>query len=160
MKSTLRKLLWPLFSFSTFSVLIMGTARPAHAWFEVCNQSTQQADVAFAYLDISDSRPIDIFGTRPPAAQRGWISEGWWTLKSGQCARVYPHELRVRNSYYYVYAKGKNGGIWSGKKSFCVTGSAFTLGAANQRCGGNGYWKNFNEVFTGNSRNYTYRLTE
>lgn len=155
-----RHLLSALFSFSAFSIAIMGESQPAYAWFKICNQSTQTVYTAFAYEDVNAREP-DIFGVAPPQRTKGWNSEGWWTLESGQCAEVYPHDLRDRNSYYYVYAKGNSGGVWEGDNKFCVVpGSAFTVGSANHRCGGRGDWRNFREVNVGNSRNYTYRLTE
>ncbi|MBE9092897.1 DUF1036 domain-containing protein [Tychonema sp. LEGE 07203] len=148
-----------LISSSTFLALTFSFPSAAHAWFTVCNKSTQKVSVAFAYLDINARKP-DIFGNAPPQRSRGWTSEGWWSLSSGECAQVYPHELRVRNSVYYVYAKGEDGGLWGGDHNFCTIREAFTIGLADQRCGGRGEFKGFVEVNTGNARNFTYNLTE
>lgn len=159
MKFTKRCFLPTLFCFSTFSIVTVGNPESAHAWFKICNQSTQTVSAAFAYEDLSGINR-DIFGSAPPQMSRGWTSEGWWNLKSGQCVQVYPHDLRDRNSFYYVYAKGDSGVVWEGKNPFCVTSSSFTLGFANGRCGGRGRFENFKEVDTGNSRNFTYRFTD
>lgn len=126
---------------SVLAVMTLGEAKPANAWFRVCNQSTERVDVAFAYPDGSK-----------------WVSEGWWVLASGDCAVVYGGDLQ--NRYYYVHAKGNAGGIWGKNNNFCVTSKKFTIGAADTRCGGLGRWAQFNQVDTGRSRNFTYNLTE
>lgn len=132
-------------------------SEPAHAWFQVCNRSTESVSVAFAYLEI-DARHPDIFGNSRPQARGGWSSQGWWNLNPGACAQTYPHELRVRNTVYYVYAKGNRGSEWAGSHSFCTISGGFILGSANTVCGNGGEWKSFQEVRTGNARNYTYNL--
>lgn len=142
------------------AVLLTSTiafSEPAHAWFEVCNRSTESVSVAFAYLEIDARRP-DIFGNSRPQAQGGWSSQGWWNLDPGACAQTYPHELRVRNKVYYVYAKGKRGSVWQGSNRFCTISRNFILGNANNVCGNGGAWKSFQEVNTGNARNFTYNL--
>lgn len=132
-------------------------SEPAHAWFQVCNRSTESMSVAFAYLE-TDALHRDIFGNARPRAQGAWSSQGWWNLNPGACAQTYPHELRVRNKIYYVYAKGKGGTEWRGSHSFCTISRNFILGNANQVCGKDGQWKKFQEVNTGNARNFTYNL--
>ena len=138
---------------------IVSSSDPAHAWFQVCNRSTESAVVAFAYLEINGRNP-DIFGVAPPELSRGWNSEGWWSLKPGKCVQTYPHELRARNSIYYVYAQGNRGGEWSGSNTFCTIPGEFTLGNANKVCGNGGEWKKFKEVSTGDARNFTYKLQD
>lgn len=135
--------------------------KPALAWFKVCNQSTRQnVSVAFAYLDTDASVP-DIFGNREPALRRGWNSQGWWNLQSGECTTVFWHQLNHRNSFWYVYAESSDGGVWSGNNYFCVVpGDEFHLGNANARCGGRGKRYGFSEVNTGNAKDYTFNLTE
>ncbi len=134
-------------------------SEPAHAWFQVCNRSTESVYVAFAYLEI-DPRHPDIFGNSPPQVQGGWwTSEGWWNLNPGVCAQTYPQELGVRNNFYYIYAKGKRGNELKGSYNFCTISQRFVLGSANRVCGNGGEWKKFREVRTGNARNYTYNLT-
>lgn len=126
----------------------------AAAWLRVCNRSSETAYVAVAYLDTNDNRDAEF--------DNGWVSEGWWAIVPDACAQVYPHELWRRNRYYYVYAKGKNGGEWSGRNSFCVTnGAAFTNRGANADCDGrNQEWKRFDQIDIGGGKiqNYTYSL--
>lgn len=146
-------------SSSTLFVSTLAFPSPANAWFDVCNKSGEEVTVAFAYLDINGSTP-DIFGNREPMRPNGWNSEGWWTLNSGKCARVYPHQLNERNSYFYVHAHSSDGGTWGGNHNFCTISNEFTLGYADKVCGLNGTWKSFSEVDTGNAKNYTYSLTD
>jgi uncharacterized membrane protein len=115
----------------------------ANAWFDVCNQSGENISVAFAFHEDN------------------WKSQGWWNLDSGSCARLYPEELRAKNTYYYVYAKGNQGGEWTGDRAFCTVTQKFLLANANQVCRGNNrVWKNFIEVFTGEYSNYTMTLSD
>ncbi len=133
----------------------------ANAWFNVCNRSNDTAYVAFKSLVTSDNR-----ATGPYAGQSNlWMTEGWWTIKPGQCTQVYPHELWRRNRYYYVYAESTNGRYqWGGSHSSCVADRRFTFYGAN--CGtpqGNasdGYMVRFDEVDIGGGKtqNYTYNL--
>jgi uncharacterized membrane protein len=145
MKTPFRKLLVPfLGTFGVLAAILLDT-KPANAWFEVCNKSTRTAQVAYAHV------------------YAGWNSEGWWYLKSGDCARVYGGDLANANRYFYVYAKSLDGkAVWSGNNNFCVvlSGTKFGLKGADKRCGGNGTFVGFQQVDTGNSRNYTYSLTE
>lgn len=127
--------------------------KPAHAWFEVCNRSGESVSLAFAYLDRSDNRHSYY--------NNGWVSEGWWNLNSGDCTQVYPHELWRRNRFYYVYAQGNKGRVWKGNKSFCTVQQRFKLGNAATNCSGPGRtWKNFVEINTGRSSDYTFNLTD
>jgi uncharacterized membrane protein len=155
-----------LFAFSTSFVIFC--AKPAQAWFRVCNKSSQSVAVAFAYLDVPDSRDYcNAFGQCEPLPRnkRIWNSQGWWQLNSGQCVGVYPHELRKRNSYYYVYARALNSSSsWGGDHSFCAVDdifSKFGLAYADTRCNGqNTTRRGFQQVYTGNTKNYTYNLVE
>jgi uncharacterized membrane protein len=146
----------------------------ALAWYEICNKTSQRVQTAFAYMDRWDNR------TRPRAGVSElspWISEGWWTLDPGQCARVYPHELWRRNQYYYVYAENtRRSFVWSGNNPFCVDrGAAFTIrnadlpintssnGLANGCYGGERLERvNFFQVDIGGGRtqNFTTDLTD
>lgn len=144
---------------STFLISTYALSSPAYAWFNVCNKSADKAFVAFAYLEIGARRP-DIFGNPgPPQFPKGWTSEGWWNLDSGECTQVYPHSLRERNSIYYVYAETSDGYSWSGSQPFCTINSRFTLGRADRVCGGAGTRKSFIKVDVGGVKNYTFNLT-
>lgn len=98
----------------------------ALAWYEICNKTSRRVNAAFAYIDAWDNRAR----VRAAVSELSpWVSEGWWTLNPGQCARVYPHELWRRNRYYYIYAENTDRSfVWSGNYTFCVArGQAFTV---------------------------------
>ncbi len=148
-----------------FGISLFTHSNSAFAWFTICNKSGSEANVAFAYLDIPDSREYcdALTGCEPlHPNQTVWNSQGWWNLSSGECAQVYPHELRKRNSIYYVYGEGTDGsGEWSGEQAFCTLSTEFTLALADKKCNGEGReLKQFTKVNTGNSRNFTYDLTD
>jgi len=155
-----------LISTSTlFVISLFSSPDSALAWFQICNKSGSEVSVAFAYLDIPDSREYcdALIGCEPlHPNQKVWNSEGWWNLSSGECAQVYPHELRKRNSIYYVYGEATDGSVeYSGEQAFCTLRTEFTLALANQKCNGDGReWKRFIKVGTGNSRNFTFTLRD
>jgi uncharacterized membrane protein len=148
-----------------FAISLFSSSKSALAWFEVCNKSGTPAQVAFAYADVPDSREYcdPINGCEPlPPNKSVWNSHGWWNLSSGQCAQVYPHELTKRNSVYYVHAEAQNGSVsWPGTQPFCTLTTEFTLALADRKCNGEGRTlKNFKEINTRDSRNYTYTLSD
>jgi uncharacterized membrane protein len=148
-----------------FGASLFSSSDSALAWFQICNKSGSKANVAFAYLDIPDSREYcdALTGCEPlHPNQTVWNSEGWWNLSSGECAQVYPHELTKRNSIYYVYGETTdNTRKWSGEQPFCTLRTKFTLALADKKCNGQGReWKRFIKIDTGNSRNLTYSLTD
>ncbi|MFM6396315.1 MAG: DUF1036 domain-containing protein [Planktothrix sp.] len=126
---------------ATFAVGMFSFSSPAHAWFDVCNKSTETVRVAFAYPENG-----------------GWTSHGWWRLTSGQCTTAYHPELK--NRFYYVYSAGESGGNWGGNYNFCTIETEFRIANADKKCGTNGTWRGFAKVDTGKSRNFTYNLTE
>jgi uncharacterized membrane protein len=127
---------------SVLSVIIVGGAKPANAWFKVCNQSTQSIDVAFAYPQGN-----------------GWTTKGWWVLGSGDCKVVYSPPLEYVE--YYVLGEGHAGGFWGGDRSFCVINRKFNIGVADSRCINPGRWAKFTKVDTGDrSKNFTFYLRQ
>jgi uncharacterized membrane protein len=133
----------------------------ALAWFNICNRSSSDVRAAFAYNDMPDTRTYCGFTGCQPIPGKMWISSGWYYLRSGECKQVYPHELRKRNTYYYVYAEASDGsGEWTGNHPFCVLPDRenFSLGRANQVC--NGERRNFIERYTGNSKNATFTFVD
>ncbi|MEG3904967.1 DUF1036 domain-containing protein [Microcoleus sp. B4-C5] len=126
---------------ATLAVGMFSFSPPAQAWFKVCNKSGSTATVAFAYPEGG-----------------GWTSHGWYRLKSGECATTYHPSLK--NRFYYVYGVSESGGQWGGNHRFCTVESEFTMASSDRRCGSNGEWKGFEQVDTGNAKNFTYTLTE
>ncbi len=127
MKITIRYFATIFLGFSAFSTVTMGSVKPAHAWFNVCNKSSEKAYVAFAYTETRDNRQT-VNRRYPVQGISQWKTEGWWNLNPVQCSQVYPHELWRRNRYYYVYAENDSRSkVWGGSHYFCVgLGKAFT----------------------------------
>ncbi|MDX9689511.1 MAG: DUF1036 domain-containing protein [Alphaproteobacteria bacterium] len=124
-------------------VLASGTAQAA---FLFCNQTQAVIEAAFAYREDDD----------------GWISEGWWQLQPGQCARVYNKHLSQRFYFYYARALGVSADdgsqpkSWSGRNYFCIGRKAFKVDG-DTACEQRGYQKQgFQEVDVGiGNKDYT-----
>ncbi len=163
----MNKVLMSILTAASVGVVVnLFSGQSALAWFQVCNNSSSNVKVAFGYLETPDTRNYcDVFGSCYPIRGKTWMTQGWTYLSNGQCQQVYPHELRKRNSYYYVYAESTDGMYsWTGNSTFCVapTKERFTLASADQRCNEEkgAEWQNFKEVYTSNSRNFTFRVTD
>ncbi len=136
---------------SCFSVLALGVAlvvpASAEAAFLFCNQTKTTIEAAF--------------GSREDGK---WLSEGWWQLEPGQCARVTNKPLTQR--FYFYYARelalptpdGREPKIWDGKYAFCTDNKAFRI-EGDGNCEPRGYRKQgFREVDVG-PKQKTYTLT-
>jgi uncharacterized membrane protein len=84
------------FSFVPAFGLALMTAGPASADLRMCNNTGNRVSVALAYTD-----------------GQGWVSEGWWNLKSLDCATLLRGTLAAQ--YYYVYAMDERDGEWKNK---------------------------------------------
>lgn len=124
--------------------LALTLPRPAQAAFLFCNQTQSLIEAAFGYRETVE-----------------WISEGWWQIQPGQCARVFNRALTQRFYFYYARilnapADGRKPMIWGGKSLFCVDNKAFKVeGYAN--CAKKGYTEQgFAQVDVGpGQRDYT-----
>ena len=65
-------------------------------------------------------------GLRDSTDGQGWVSEGWWNLKSNACEVLLRGPLAAQ--FYYVYAMDERGGEWKGKAFMCTRDRA-KLGA-------------------------------
>lgn len=118
---------------------------PVNAAFLFCNKTEHTIEAAFGYRESSV-----------------WISEGWWQIQPGQCARVFSRPLTQRFYFYFarmlspVSENGKPPLTWSGKYRFCVDKKAFKI-EGDSNCEVRGYEeKGFQEVDVGtNRKNYT-----
>lgn len=118
---------------------------PVLAAFLFCNQTKSVIEAAFGHRDGGI-----------------WVSEGWWQLQPGQCARVYSKPLTQRFYFYYARAltlpakNGKGTMIWSGKYSFCIDTKAFRA-EGDGNCEARGYRiQGFQDVDVGvRQKNYT-----
>jgi uncharacterized membrane protein len=118
---------------------------PAKAAFLYCNHTQMPIEAAFGYRE-------DVV----------WLSEGWWVIQPGQCARVFNRPLTQRFYFYYAHVLAPSSpGVrppmtWAGKYRFCIDDKAFRI-EGDGACESRGYKeKGFQEVDIGpNRRNYT-----
>lgn len=80
------------------------SSAPAKADQKVCNKTIDEINVAVGYKKDG-----------------GWIANGWWPLKAGECATVYVGDARAK--VFYVRATTKDQGDWGDgeKVTFCIT---------------------------------------
>jgi uncharacterized membrane protein len=122
--------------------VIIGLADPAHADLNICNKTTKILSTAIAYHN---------------SGKNTWTSEGWWSVKPGECA--VPVEGDLGNRYYYIHAHTDDGTIiWDGEHEFYVTTEAFTIVDAESGDEGDRI-EGFFEVDTGDSKDFTQNLT-
>lgn len=118
----------------------------AEASLLLCNRTKAPLEAALGYRDDS-----------------GWISEGWWKIEPGLCARAYGKPLSQRFYFYFARAlnrqstEGKDSPVWTGKYAFCIDDKAFhVMGDGN--CEKRKYkTQGFHEIDlgTGKVRDYT-----
>ena len=112
------------------SLAALVAATPAAADLRMCNNTANRVSVALAYSD-----------------GQNWVSEGWWNLKSLDCATLLRGALAAQ--YYYVYAMDERGGEWKGKAFMCTSDREFKI-EGRQDCFRRGYDRTgFFEVDTG-----------
>ena len=117
------------------------SARPALAGFSVCNKTGQAVRAAIGRFD----------GT-------SWTSEGWWTVKAGECTALLTGPLQGR--YYYLYATDGAAGIWDGKTRFCVAPDKRFKSQGRGDCTRRGFdRRGFFEVDTGKKPDWTQTLS-
>ncbi|WP_421656012.1 DUF1036 domain-containing protein [Leptothermofonsia sp. ETS-13] len=108
-------------------------ATSAKTKLEICNRSDEgTVQVAIAY----------------PNGKNGWNSQGWLSLKEGECSTML--EGNLTNRYYYYYAWADSAYSWKGEHRFCVSNRKFAFVNADRQCkGANSRWENFRELDTG-----------
>ncbi len=109
------------------AVYVVFTPFPANAAFVFCNQTKSLLEAAFGHRD-----------------QSIWISEGWWQIQPGQCARVFGKPLKQRFYFYFARtlaspaAGGRKPKAWAGKYPLCSDGKAFRI-VGDENCEDRGY---------------------
>ena len=128
-------------AYAAFGLAVM-VAAPAAADLRMCNNTMNRVSVALAYTD-----------------GQGWVSEGWWNLKSLDCVTLLRGALAAE--YYYVYAMDERGGEWKGKAFMCTSDREFKIDG-RQDCFTRGYDRTgFFEVDTGkDAKSWTVQLTD
>ena len=117
-------------------------AGQALADLKLCNSTTSRVGVAIGYQDTT-----------------GWTTEGWWNIASQTCETLYKGTLP--SQFVYVHAIDYDrGGEWGGKNDMCTTDKSFAIRGV-QDCQKRGYKRSgFFEVDTGQSQEWTIRLTD
>lgn len=118
------------------------TADAALADLRICNMTGSRIGVALGYRD-----------------SRGWVTEGWWNLRTRSCETLVSGPLAAR--YYYVHAVDYDrGGEWAGESLMCTREKEFSIRGI-ENCLARGYDRTgFFEVDTGQQRSWTIQLTE
>jgi uncharacterized membrane protein len=134
-----------------FSALFLALATAGVFW-------ASGAQAAFLFCNKTEALIEAAFGYREEGI---WVSEGWWQMQPGQCARVYNKSLGQRFYFYYAHelapigANGKRPLAWGGKYAFCADGKAFRIDGDGD-CEAKGYrTQGFQEVDVGGQRDYT-----
>lgn len=122
---------------------------PAKAALLFCNRAQAPIEAAFGYRD-----------------QNLWLSEGWWQIQPGQCARITGKPLDQRYYFYYgrtltTQQSSKQLPVWSGKYAFCTDNKAFRI-EGDGNCEARGYKeRGFQEIDIGpNRRDYTLTFND
>lgn len=97
-----------------------GFSGTAYAALSFCNKTSGPVEAAVGYRSESRDRT------------EKWVSEGWWRIEPGQCARVYAGPLSQRFYFYHAQAlteetKDSSPTVWSGKYVFCTDNKAFRV---------------------------------
>lgn len=117
------------------------TPQDARADLKLCNYTPKShVGVAFGYKDL-----------------KGWVSEGWFNIKTKECKTLLTGSLIAR--YYYVYAVDYTlGGSWGGDKFMCTADKSFTIRGRTD-CVSRGFKKTgFGEVDTKEETDWTVNL--
>jgi uncharacterized membrane protein len=128
---------------------LLGTVSSANAALSFCNRTAGPLEAALGYRDDSDT------------TAQNWVSEGWWRIEPGQCARVFGQPLAARFYFYYAHAltqvtKDVAPTTWSGKYIFCTDDKAFRIEGDGDCPSRNYTATGFQELDLGaNTRDYT-----
>lgn len=114
----------------------------AKADLKLCNSTSSRIGVAVGYRDESD-----------------WATEGWWNIASQTCETLLKGAVPSR--FIYIHALDYDrGGEWAGKNFMCTDDKSFAIHGV-QDCLQRGYKRTgFFEVDTGESQEWTVRLTD
>jgi uncharacterized membrane protein len=137
--------LFPVFCFALLSL----ASRPVEAAMNFCNRTQHSLQAAFGYHDLS-----------------GWISEGWWRIEPGQCARIMDKPLTQRFYFYYGISlaatdKDKTPAIWNGKYQLCIDIKAFHIEGDGDCEARHYHTQGFQEIDIGSTaRDYTFEFKD
>jgi len=146
----------PVLTIGIFACLVLLMHKPADAYLQVCDKSSQGAYVAFAVEH--DYEMWDETETH-----------GWYHVKPGECATLWNGDLQYTEKdedsrSYYLYADGESSGKWSGGGGpFCSNSRyKFDLTDEYEACkddsDSNFTKRGFRKLDIGTYTNYIYSL--
>ena len=144
----------PFFRFSLCLAIFVAATSPSYAAMSFCNRTNNAVEAALGYR------------TNAEEAADNFVSEGWWRIEPGQCARVYGQPLTQRFYFYYAHALTQSTPdtpptIWAGKYVFCTDDKAFKIDGDNDCTTRNYQATGFQELDLGtNVRDYTLDFKE
>jgi uncharacterized membrane protein len=126
---------------SAMAAMLIGI-QPVLADLKVCNASGGRIGLSLGYQD-----------------RKGWVTEGWWNISSQTCEVLLKGGVPSR--FIYVYAVDYDrGGEWAGTNYMCTREKSFAIRGVEE-CQTRGFKRTgFFEVDTGDSREWTIRLTD
>ena len=131
-------------------MFLLGFSSKAEAALVFCNRTQNPLEAALGHRETEAQQETDI-----------WLSEGWWRIDPGQCARVYGEPLMQRFYYYYATSLVRSGKdkapfTWVGKYQFCTDTKAFKIEGDNDCEAKNYQIRGFQQIDIGaNTRDYT-----
>ncbi|MDD4616462.1 MAG: DUF1036 domain-containing protein [Alphaproteobacteria bacterium] len=107
-----------VFGISLFALIVVSFG--AQAAMSFCNTTKTAIEAALAYRALDEEN------------KETWVSEGWWRIEPGQCARVFTAPLDQRFYFYFARALSASSPDaspyeWSGKYPFCTAKKAFRI---------------------------------
>jgi uncharacterized membrane protein len=123
-------------------LLLTLTTAGASADLKLCNSTASRIGVAIGYQDAT-----------------GWATEGWWNIASQTCETLLKGPVPSR--FIYVHALDYDrGGEWVGTNFMCTDDKSFAIRGVKD-CQQRGLKRSgFFEVDTGESQEWTIRLTD
>jgi len=122
--------------------LLVVASSAASADLKLCNSTSSRIGVAVGYQDAT-----------------GWATEGWWNIASQTCETLLKGAVPSR--FIYIHALDYDrGGEWVGTNYLCTDEKSFAIRGV-QDCQKRGFKRTgFFEVDTGESQEWTIRLTD
>jgi uncharacterized membrane protein len=137
-----RKRLWKGGQAAWLIMPLLAFPAEAHADLKLCNSTSSRIGVAVGYQDAA-----------------GWATEGWWNIASQTCETLLKGAVPSR--FIYVHALDYDrGGEWVGTNYMCTADKSFAIRGVDD-CQRRGFKRTgFFEVDTGESQEWTIRLTD
>jgi len=122
--------------------LLVLPSASASADLKLCNSTSSRVGVAVGYQDAT-----------------GWATEGWWNIASQTCETLLKGAVPSR--FIYIHALDYDrGGEWVGTNFMCTDDKSFAIRGVKD-CQQRGFKRTgFFEVDTGESQEWTIRLTD